>query len=164
MDAEAQSPSGKSVLDIVVGVEAGVLGGLLMLVWLALISPILGEPWWLYPNLFASTLYGESYRYGSGMITLVGSALHLLLCGTIGAVNGVITPGGRLFGIGIAAAWYLFCYLFLWKRMAPMLLTHGSQPVLMIGYFLLGSALGQHSNLLMRVYSKSHLGQVETGI
>jgi hypothetical protein len=65
-------------------------------------------------------------------------------------MNGILTPGGRLFGLGMAAAWYLFCYLFVWKRLAPGLYLYSLQPLIMVGYFLYGSVLGMHYYLLHR--------------
>jgi hypothetical protein len=145
MEASRGPRGGKSPLDLIVGIEVGVIGALVMLAWFAAASPIIGDPWWLIPNLFASHFYADhQVRGGAGMVTLVGSALHVILSGLVGAINGLSTPGGRLFGLGVAVLWYGFCYFFLWKRYAPLLLAHGSQPLLMIGWFLFGSALGWH--------------------
>ena len=153
MDASGRPPGGKTLLEVAVGIEAGILGGLLMIGCVILLSPLIGEPWWLTLNLIASTLYGDSQRHGPGLPTIAGAAMHLVICGAIGALNGLVSPGGRLFGLALTAGWYLFCYLFLWKRFAPMLLAHGSQPILIAGYFLFGSTLGQQSNLLARARS-----------
>jgi len=145
MDSSATQASRKSLLDLLVGIEVGVIGGLITLAWFALFSPVIGDPWWLIPNLFASHFYSEhQVRAGAGVVTLVGSAIHLILSGLVGAINGVLTPGGRLFGLGIAILWYGICYFFLWKKWAPLLLVYGSQPVLMAGWFLFGSTLGWH--------------------
>jgi hypothetical protein len=133
------------VLDILVGIQVGTIGGLVSCAWFALSSPLIGDPWWLIPNLFASNFYSDYYvRAGAGVVTLVGTALHLLLAGVVGIVNGLLTPGGRLFGLGVALAWYALCYFFLWKRWAPLLPIQGSQPILMTGWFLIGSTLGWH--------------------
>ena len=146
MDANPTKRSGKSVLDVIVGVEVGVIASLVTLAWFALISPIIGNPWWLIPNLFASHFYTEQQiRAGAGVVTIVGSAFHVILSGLVGVVNGIFTPGGRLFGLGVAIVWYLLCYFFLWKKWAPLVLVYGSQPVLMTGWFLFGSTLGWHS-------------------
>jgi hypothetical protein len=56
----------------------------------------------------------------------------------------VLTPGGRLFGLGVAIVWYALCYFFLWKKWAPLVLVYGSQPLLITGWFLFGSTLGWH--------------------
>jgi hypothetical protein len=151
MDSRSGRPAAKSLLDILVGIETGVLGGVVMLAWFALISPVLGEAWWLIPNLFASGLYDERLVLsGIGMATLAGCALQLAAGGIVGAINALLTPGGRLFGLALAGAWYLLCYLFLWKRMSPGLFAYGSQAVVLVGYFLFGSVLGWQYDLAAR--------------
>ena len=146
MDGNPTKRSGKDLLDVIVGVEVGVIAALVTLAWFALISPVIGNPWWLIPNLFASHFYTEQQvRAGAGVVTLVGSAVHVILSGIVGVINGVFTPGGRLFGLGVAIVWYVLCYFFLWKKWAPLVLVYGSQPVLMTGWFLFGSTLGWHS-------------------
>jgi hypothetical protein len=146
MEESAARRHGKSLLDVIVGLEVGVIGALVTLAWFALISPIIGDPWWLIPNLFASHFYNDfQVRAGAGVVTLVGSAVHVIMSGMVGVINGIFTPGGRLFGLGVAIVWYLLCYFFLLKKWAPLLLIYGSQPVLMTGWFLFGSMLGWHS-------------------
>src|SRR4029453_5479872 len=100
----------KGVVDALAGIELGIIGGLAMLVWLTLTSPLVGKPWWWAPNLFASWAYGRGVLTGVGMATLAGTAIHLALSGLVGLVNGITTTGGRLFGLGVATAWYLLCY------------------------------------------------------
>jgi hypothetical protein len=130
-------------LDILAGIQTGVLGGLAMLLCFGLLSPLLGHGWWLIPNLLASRGYTRVLPY-PGMATVVGMASLLLGAGLVGAVNGIFTPGGRLFGLAVAAAWYVSCYVFLWKRLAPMMLLHAPQPLLIAGFFVYGSILGYH--------------------
>ncbi|MGH9632345.1 MAG: hypothetical protein ACRD7E_28910 [Bryobacteraceae bacterium] len=147
----------KKALAALAGVEIGVIGGAVMLLWFAAACPVIGEPWWLIPNLLASNFYSlRTVFEGPGMATLSGAALQLSAAGLIGAIhglfmNGVLTPGGRLFGLAVALAWYLLCYLSLWKRVTPAVLAYGPQPLIAIGYFLYGSALGWQSHLLNRL-------------
>ena len=125
-----------------------------MLGWLALSSPLVGQPWWWAPNLFASYFYGRSSTLlGPGSATITGGAIHLALSGSVGMLNGILTPGGRLFGLGIAILWYLTCYFVLWKKIAPLLLTDASQPLMIAGFWLYGSALGWHSHAAYRLRS-----------
>src|SRR5262245_2989674 len=114
MEENAAPRRGKSALDVIVGLEVGVIGALVTFAWFALISPIIGHPWWLIPNLFASHFYTDpQIRTGAGVITLVGAAVHVIMSGIVGVINGILTPGGRLFGLGVAIAWYALCYFFL---------------------------------------------------
>lgn len=139
----------KSFLHLLVGIEAGIIGGLAMLALFALVTPLLGKPWWLIANLLASRLYtAPQVLMGPGIVTLVGAAYLLLGAGIVGAVNGLLTPGGRLFGLAVAASCYLFCYLFVWKRLAPLMLIYAPQPIVIAGFFLYGSAIGWHPHLL----------------
>jgi len=136
------------------GLELGVVGGLIMMVWLALSAPLIGQPWWTTLNLLASHYYTHSVvRNGPGMATLSGMALQIVLGGAIGALVGILTPGGRLFGLGVALAWYLISYGLLWKRFAPMVPVYGSQPLLIVGFFLYGSALGWYPEVLRKIYN-----------
>jgi hypothetical protein len=149
MDAADGQDDGKSVWDILFGLQLGVIGGIVMLAWFALICPLVGKPWWLIPNLFASHFYNSREVYlGPGVVTVVGAALQIVMSGVVGCLSGLATPGGRLSGLGSALAWYFFCILFLWKRIAPLMLTSAIQPILWSGYFLYGSALGWHKRLV----------------
>ncbi len=149
MDAQNETRLRKSGFDILVGIEAGILGGAIMLGWFALMAPLLDEPWWSMPNRLGSALFAGATRSGFGLVTLAGVAVHLCTSGLAGAVHGILTPGGRLFGLGFTAALYLINYLLLWKKVGPALL-YAPQPLLFAGYFLFGSVLGQHSRLLAR--------------
>ena len=104
MDAVAGRTGGKSVWDLLFGLQLGVMGGILMLIWFALISPILGRPWWLIPNLFASHFYNSrEVHLGPGIVTIVGIAVQIVTSGIVGSINGLISPGGRLSGIAAAS-------------------------------------------------------------
>lgn len=152
MDAADRRAGGKSVWDLLLGLQLGVIGGILMLTWAALVCPLVGHPWWLIPNLFASRFYTARELYlGPGVVTVVGAAVQIVSSGIVGSLAGVATPGGRLSGIGIAIVWYLFCLLFLWKRIAPMMLLAPVQPILWTGYFVFGSTLGWHRHLSLRL-------------
>jgi hypothetical protein len=133
-------------LDILAGIETGVLGGVAMLLCFTLLSPLLGHGWWLIPNLLASRTYSRVLLH-PGTATVVGAAILLLGAGLVGAVNGVLHRGGRLFGLAVAAVWYLFCYLFMWKRLSPLMLVLAPQPVVIAGFFVYGSILGWHPYL-----------------
>jgi hypothetical protein len=146
----------RKLLDTLVGLELGIIGGVVMLLWFAASSPVLGQSWWTVPNLFASHFYsGRAVRFGPGWITVVGSAVHLVLSGLIGAISGFALTPGRFLGIATGIAWYLLCYLVFWRRAAPMLITVGYQPALAIAYLLFGSALGWHHAMISFVLEQS---------
>ena len=93
-------------------------------------------------------------REGPGLVTLTGIAVQIIAAGIVGAITGFLTPGGRLFGLAITFLWYLLCYGFLWKRYAPMVPLYAPQPLLAIGFFVYGSALGWHSQIASQLYLK----------
>lgn len=135
----------KFSLRALAGIQLGIAGGAVMMAFCAAATPLLGEPWWLIPNLFASALRGPFvFRSGAGWDTIIGISVHMMAAGVVGALAGIAHTGGRLFGVFVALACYLSGYFWLWKRIAPLLLTDAPQPVLAAGYFLYGSALGWH--------------------
>jgi hypothetical protein len=148
MDSPPDSWAVGKALDFLVGIETGVLGGLVMLAWFAVLSTLLGQPWWTIFNLYASEAYSrEAVRYGPGWVTITGMAVHLTMAGIVGGIAGFFTPGGRLFGLGIALVWYLICHLFLWQRIAPAVPVYTHYGVLMSAFFWYGSVLGLHAQL-----------------
>lgn len=148
MDSPNQPWLERKGLDVLVGLETGILGGLAMLVWFAVVSPLMGQDWWAVLNLFASEAYGGgAIHRGAGWVTVTGAAVHLCLAGMVGAVAGLANPGGRLFGLGVAIAWYLLSAAFLWERVAPLVPLYVHYAVLMAAYFLYGSVLGLHASL-----------------
>src|SRR5437868_15235127 len=111
------------VLQAVAGVESGILGGALMLVWLGLLSFLQGRSVWSIPNLLASTFYGEeALRRGFRWTTLSGLALHLIVSAAAGllfglAVSRITSRGRRVMLLGIAAGvvWYFVSLGVFWR-------------------------------------------------
>src|SRR6266550_3414494 len=95
------------------GVEAGILGGLFMMLWLAILSLLQGRSVWSVPNLLASTFYGEdALRRGFRWTTLSGVALHVIMSAAVGllfglAVRGVVSRSRvMLLGLAAGSVWY----------------------------------------------------------
>src|SRR5215471_14640110 len=89
-----RSEAGSRILQAIAGVESGILGGLVMLAWLALLSLLQGRSIWSIPNLLASTFYGEiALRHGFRWTTLSGVALHLIMTAVAGLVFGLAVGG-----------------------------------------------------------------------
>src|SRR5260370_41269399 len=94
------------------GVEAGVLGGLFMMAWLATVSLLQGRSIWSMPNLLASTFYGEAaLRRGFRWTSLSGVALHVIVSAMAGVPAGLAGGGvahsgrGQLLGLGGGVDW-----------------------------------------------------------
>jgi len=153
MDAVQTDWITKKALDILAGIEIGIIGGIVMLLWLAISAPLIGNSWWSVLNLFASHSYAvRLVREGPGMVTVSGIAMQLVAAGVVGAITGFLAPSGRLFGLAVTVAWYMLCYVFFWKRYAPLVPVYGPQPLLAIAFFLYGSVLGWHPYLAARLY------------
>src|SRR5258708_34620564 len=95
------------------GVQAGVIGGLAMLAFLAAASMLRHHVWWEMPNLIGSTFYGtRAFFSGPGRITIAGGALHLMMSGLLGILFVEGFGGGRrrgtmmLAGLVAGLGWY----------------------------------------------------------
>src|SRR5882724_12871145 len=81
----------QSLTDALSGIEAGVIGGIAMLVLLAASSLWRDRGWWEIPNLLGSTFYGvRAFRPGIHRATVAGGALQLMICGSVGALFGML--------------------------------------------------------------------------
>src|SRR6059036_69653 len=94
MPSGDQSGGGSTIHLFMAGVQSGVLGGLFMIVWLALLSLLQGRSAWSIPNLLASTFYGEAaMRHGFRWATLSGVALHVIVSALAGVLFGMAVSG-----------------------------------------------------------------------
>src|SRR5436190_22801344 len=85
----------KSKINLVMaGIEAGILGGLFIMAWLALLSVMQGRSIWSISNLLASTFYGEAaMRRGFRWTSLSGMALQLIVSATAALLFGFAGTG-----------------------------------------------------------------------
>lgn len=76
------------------GTIAGLAGGLAMAIAGALIGAVLGHDIWLEPKQIASIVYGPAAIAQPGFAAgpvLVGTAIHFLVAGALGAIFGVVS-------------------------------------------------------------------------
>jgi len=131
------------------GIEAGIVGGVVMLALLIGDSLLNGRYWWQFPNLLGSTFYGpRAFRYGAGMATLSGISLHFVITGTLGGIFGLVFAGsyrrGRmmLLGIAVSVSWYTLANALFWPRVNPWVLAASPRPATVISHVVLGACLG----------------------
>ena len=131
------------------GIQAGVMGSLLLLGYLALDSEWHRGSVWAIPNLLASTFYGESaYRPGFGARTSVGLALLLFLYGVLGALFGLVVRdhGSRLrvtlAGLIFSTGWFFLSFDVLWKFINPLVHIYSPDRAMLVGHLLYGGLLG----------------------
>lgn len=134
------------------GIEAGIVGGLAMMGLLVASSLLRRHVWWETPNLLGSTFYGtRAFRSGPGMATLAGTALHLVITGSVGAVFGFVCGGLNgsgprrhlvLLGVLTGVVWYYLGDAVFWKRVNPLVPLYSQQAAAILSHALYGACLG----------------------
>ena len=134
----------------VAGIEAGTVGALVLLGYLALDSAWHRRSIWSVPNLFASTFYGESaYQAGFGARTSAGVALFLFLYGALGLLFALtvrdhgtrirVLLAGLIYGTG----WFFLSFDILWRHVNPLVHLYSPDRAMLVGHLLYGGALGR---------------------
>lgn len=139
------------------GIEAGTVGALILLAYLALDSAWNRWSIWTVPNLLASTFYGESaYRQGFRASTSVGVALLLLLYGVLGLLFALVVRdhGTRmrvvLAGLIYGTGWFFLSFDILWKHVNPMVQMYSPDRAMLVGHVIYGGVLGRAFPVYLR--------------
>jgi hypothetical protein len=139
------------------GLEAGVIGGMAMLLLLVAGSMWRGDVWWAPANLLGSTFYGRrAFRAGLGMATVSGTAFHIVITGTVGALFGLACGGvrerRRLVTLGALAGvfWYYLADALFWTHVNPLVPAYAPQPATLVAHVLFGACLGYMGQSLSR--------------
>src|SRR5215472_5915898 len=131
------------------GIQAGVIGGLVLLGYVAIDSLWHQRSIWTVPNLLASTFYGQAaYRSGFRTGTSAGLALAVFLYGVLGLLFALLVRdhgtkvrvllAGVIFGVG----WFFLSYDVLWKHFNPLVHLYSPDRAMLVGHLLYGSVLG----------------------
>jgi hypothetical protein len=131
------------------GIETGMFGGVVTLVWLLSTGWLLGAPGWVIPNLMAAPFHGpRSLTADFSFVTLSGVALHLLQCGLAAVAfawwASPAWPAGRSVALGLMLSLVAHGLMeaFLLNRWNPDLLSYAPPFVLWTGGVLFGIVLG----------------------
>ncbi|HEY4362740.1 MAG TPA: hypothetical protein VGN17_17355 [Bryobacteraceae bacterium] len=142
-------PPGDTLAQLASGIEAGVIGGMAMMLLLVSGSLLLGHAWVEVPNLLGSTFYGpRAFRQTAGLATLSGAALHFVITGAVGALFGLVCgrvhERRRLILLGLVAGfvWYYLADAVLWSRVNPLVPIYSPQPATLLAHALFGACLG----------------------
>ena len=135
------------------GLEAGIVGALLMIVW-----SMAGSLWsrrsiWAIPNLYATAFYG-SRAYTNQVLrsSWSGLALMLAVCGlggiAWGLLGSVFWKSGRtrflaVFGALTGLLFYYLLFTGILHHAAPLLPLYAPEPETEIGYVIWGLALAR---------------------
>ncbi|MBI4877799.1 MAG: hypothetical protein HY822_24470 [Acidobacteria bacterium] len=158
MEPHRSDPLRRKGLHLLSGIQAGVMGALAMLVWFAAASLWRQDPWWAFPNLMASGVYGDAvFRLGFGPASWAGMALLVLFAGCWGALIGIAAPESaspfRFLLIALAAglAWYYATVTPGVNRWAPLVPLYLSKPVLCVGHLIYGLFLAAERRHFRRI-------------
>lgn len=131
------------------GVQAGMLGSLLIFACLAIGSLWNGHSIWATPNLFATTFLGGAvYRDHFVQASWTGLAIIFALYGLLGGVWGLVW-GARprrwlaVYGAVAGLAVYFLLFDFAWKHLNPLMPVYAPERQLQIGHVLWGIALAR---------------------
>ena len=155
MNAASESESHPRLQHALAGLQAGVAGAVIMLVWL-----MMGSSWerhsaWLVPNLLSTTFYGsDAYTARFTHTSWVGLALIVAIYGILGMVWGLVWPaerkaGRRIAGMLFGLLAYFLLFGFVWKHVNPLVTLYAPTRELQAGHILWGLTLAR-----TRVYSR----------
>jgi hypothetical protein len=131
------------------GLQAGVLGAIIMFLCLMIGSLWYGRSIWVVPNLFSTTFFGsEAYRNHLLSTSWAGIALIVAIYGILGTVWGCIwrdrrKPWLALYGALAGLVVYFFFYDFLWRHVNPLVTLYAPDRQLELGHVLWGMALAR---------------------
>jgi hypothetical protein len=145
------------------GLQAGVLGALVLFVCVMIGSLWDGRSIWVVPNLFATTFFGSDvYRNQFLRTSWTGIALIVAVYGVLGALWGFILRDRRIPGIGVYGAiaglgvYFLF-FDFLWRHVNPLVTLYAPNRQLQLGHVLWGIVLARSP-----LYARRIAGSVAT--
>ena len=141
--------AGANRLFALAGLQAGVVGVLSLLGYLALDSAWHRRSIWTVPNLLATTFYGEAaYRQGFSARTSAGVALLVVIYGLLGTVFGMVTRDHgsharvTLLGLIYGTAWFFISFDWLWKHINPLMALYSPDRAMLVGHLVYGAVLG----------------------
>jgi hypothetical protein len=148
MQPDGMAKSRRRVLHVLAGLQAGVLGGVAMLAWLIVSAPWRQQPWWAFPNLMASGLFGEAvFRLGFGVASLSGIALLLVMAGILGSIFALLVPESIsrfrfvLLAVATGLVWYYATASRAVNQWAPLVPLYTPKVLLYCAHLIYGFSL-----------------------
>jgi hypothetical protein len=133
---------------LLAGLESGVLGAGLMMLWYALDSLVERQHWWAMLNLWGAAIYGDAvFRMSLGKASLAGAALHVCLGGLAGAVMALALGRLHRFSLLILAAlvggglWYGMLQYGILRWLHPLIPRMTPQPATVLAHLLYAAVL-----------------------
>jgi hypothetical protein len=151
------SGRGPKLRHALAGLQAGVLGALLMTACLMIGSLWNGRSIWVVPNLFATTFFGsEAYRNQLLHTSWTGIALIVAVYGLLGVLWGCLWRDQRKRWLGFYGAVaglcvYFFLYDFLVRHVNPLITLYAPDRQLQLGHLLWGIVLARSPLFARRI-------------
>jgi hypothetical protein len=130
------------------GLESGVLGAVLMMVWFALDALVERQHWWAMLNLWGAAIYGNAvFRMSLGKASLAGAALHIFLGGVAGAVIALALGRLHRFSLILLGAmvagvvWYGILQHGILRSLNPLIVRMTPQPATLLAHLLYAAVL-----------------------
>ncbi len=137
-------------LHALLGIEAGIRGGIFLLLLYLANAVWTGRPWWAHFNLLGATFAGDrAFRSGPGWDTVSGLALALVLGGAVGGIFGlaVCRMSGRavllMAGLVTAAVCHAVSMWWIWPNVNVWVPDRLPAATAAVGQVLLGLSLGR---------------------
>jgi hypothetical protein len=149
MNAASESKSHPRLQHALAGLQAGVAGSVIMLVWLTVGSFWVRRSAWLVPNLLSTTFYGsDAYTGRFTHASWVGLALIVAIYGILGMVWGLVWPAERrawrrIAGMLFGLLAYFLLFDFVWKHVNPLVTLYAPTRELQAGHLLWGLTLAR---------------------
>jgi hypothetical protein len=141
------------------GLEAGVLGAVLMCGWLFLAGSWVRRSVWSVPNLFATTFYGpDAYANGFFRWSLAGMGLIVVLYGGLGILWGMIWQERqpaflRLAGAATGLGVYVLFFDYIWPHANPLVALYAPNRQLQLAHVLWGIVLANSPRFARNIAS-----------
>jgi hypothetical protein len=146
---ERPAPFRRRVLGALIGIQAGVFGGLAIVGFMIVVAVSEGDPWWAYSNILATAFYGgRALRAGAGWVTISGVALQVLLTGLAGAIFGalfaMVESRSRrlLLGVIWGLSWFYITQS-LYRAIARLIPVYAPELALLGAHAVFGLILGR---------------------
>jgi len=137
---------------LLAGLESGILGALIMILWFALDAFLERQYWWAMLNLWGAGVYhNRVFSMGLGVATLAGASTHFFLHGLAGAIWALAAARVGNYWLhlalsfGAAAGWYLLLMHVFWPAVAPVVSRITPLPATILAYFLFGVAISRNA-------------------
>jgi hypothetical protein len=135
------------------GLQAGMLGGIVMIALLALVSMLDRRSWWSYPNLLSACFYGpKTIVAGLGWPTVAGAALQLVIAAAAGALFGAAFgnyTGTRRLAL-FALLWGLFVFFACeqcYRYWSPTVIAYMPRSAVVVAHLVYGLCLAAISRI-----------------